>query len=249
MPLESIRTTDQTNARLQQFLSGINSNSDPVEPHQRLHESQPYRHSYYLPEQFFERQSGSGIIKTIYGQRVLRVTELFFPALFGALQQAGGVSAEELQYACGFNWGQMEMKAFAPRAEQEFGIEFDKMNMNVMLETWWWPFRCKGWGDWRCDFRQAANGMILVELFDSIAAKSIAHAGQHVCHLYAGLFAAVFSHLAKRELAGIELQCASLGKAPCIFLMALPKRTKVAAGWRDQGAGLEVILQKTSAPM
>jgi predicted hydrocarbon binding protein len=247
MPLQSARNAADVSSRLQHFLLGDKTGDQPMDPSARIAGAQPYRHSYYVPEQFFLRESGTGVIQNIYGQRVVLVTSLFFPALIRSLQGLDGHSAERLLYRCGFRWGQTEMASFPPRVQHEFKVEFEKLNMSVMLETWWWPFRIEGWGDWRFNFQYARNGLIFVDLFDSALAAAMGHTGRCVCHLYSGLYAAVFSHLAKRDLGCVELQCTSRGDKHCHFLIALPKRIDAAGRWRDQGLGLEMIIKQLDA--
>jgi predicted hydrocarbon binding protein len=118
--------------------------------------------------------------------------------------------------------------------------------MGTMLETWWWPLRAGGWGVWQYDFRHARNGLVLLELQQSAAAAAIGRADGPVCHLYAGLFAAVFSHLAHRPLAGLELQCAAAGADRCRFVVATDRRIQQAAPWRDERLPVDEIVQRLS---
>src|SRR5262249_15007768 len=148
-----------------------------------------------------------------------------------SLQALPGVDARQMLYRIGLQFGQQEMDAFVPRLEREFDVPFEKMHLGVLLETWWWPFRAKGWGDWRCDFQRAGSGLIIVDIFDSIVPAALGQTGQCVCHLYAGMFAAVFCRIAGRELACVELQCASAGAPHCQFLIAVPKRVEAATKW------------------
>jgi predicted hydrocarbon binding protein len=241
MPLELARTTAETLSRLHHFLH--NGDAQTLDPSHPATAEQPFRHNYYAPDQFFQKPSGSGVIQTIYGQRVLRVSASFIQMLINGMQAAEGVNTAEVLYRFGIQLGQQEMEAFVPRLEREFDVSFDKMHLGVMLETFWWPFRAKGWGDWRCDLQHAGNGVILVDLFDSIVPAALGQTGKCSCHLYAGLFAAVFSRVAGRELAAVELHCASAGAKHCRFLIAVPKRVELATQWRDRGVDADSILK------
>jgi len=117
----------------------------------------------------------------------------------------------------------------------------------MMLESWWWPLRASGWGLWRYDFRHAPHGLVLVELQNSFTAHACGNSGRAVCHLYAGLFASVFSHLAHRELAGLEVQCAAAGGDRCRFLVAVPKRIASARPWLDEGVSVEEMVKRLTA--
>jgi uncharacterized protein len=242
MPLELARTTAETLSRLHHFLHA-NGDAQTLDPAHPANAPQPFRHSYYAPDQFFEKQPGSAIIQTIYGQRVLRASTLFIESLARSLESVPGVDAGRALYQIGFQFGQQEMDSFVPRVEREFDVPFDKMHLGVLLETWWWPFRAKGWGDWRCDLQQVSSGLIVVDVFDSIIPAALGQTGKCSCHLYAGMFAALFSRIAGRELACVELQCACAGAKHCQFLIAAPKRVDAASMWRARGADAATILK------
>jgi uncharacterized protein len=224
MPLELTRTTAETLSRLHHVLHAGNGDAQTLDPSHPATAAQPFRHNYYAPDQFFETHPGSGVIHTIYGQRVQYVGLAFLESLVKSLQTVPGVDTARPLYRFGCDFGRQEMEAFVPRLEREFDVPFDKMHLGVMLETWWWPYRTKGWGDCRFDFQQTGNGLIFVDLFDSAVVAALGPTGHCVCHLYAGLFAALFSRVANRELAAIEQQCASAGATHCRFLIAIPKR-------------------------
>jgi hypothetical protein len=218
---------------------------DQIRDHIRvLNGPQPYKHNYYTDEQFFHHDPNKGVVRNLYGQRVLRVTEDFITGLLGGLEEEVGDAAGEIMYKCGYQWGLQDMKSFAGRAAQEFEIQFDKMTMGFMLETWWWPLTIEGWGTWRYDFRQAKQGLIFIDLYESAVAQSLGDVGKVICYFYAGLFGAVFSTLAKRELACIEIQCYSMGEDYCKFLISTTKRVNAAAFWRNEGATTKDILKK-----
>jgi predicted hydrocarbon binding protein len=205
------------------------------------------RHNYYTDEEFYCYDPSAGVVRNAYGQRVLRVTADFLPALRAALEQELGDAADEALYRVGYEWGRADMATFPDRASREYAVEFEKMAMGVMLETWWWPRRVGGWGHWRYDFRQARKGIVALDLFESAVAEADPDAGRPVCHLYAGLFTAVFSTLARRELAGVELQCRAAGAEHCTFLVSSPPRVSAATAWRNEGVIPSDVLRRLSA--
>src|SRR5690242_2513376 len=118
MPLELARTTAETLSRLHHFLHA-NGDAQTLDPAHPASADQPFRHSYYAPDQFFQKQPGSGVIQTIYGQRVLRISTLFIQSLLQSLQALEGVDAGRMVYRIGFQYGQQEIDAFVPRLERE----------------------------------------------------------------------------------------------------------------------------------
>lgn len=205
---------------------------------------QPYRHNHYFDDEFFRPDPATGIVTNVYGQRVLHVSEDFVTSLLAGLEHEVGDAAGEIMYKCGYQWGLEDMKSFSARAAAEFEVQFNKMGMGFMLETWWWPLTIEGWGTWRYDFTKSRQGLIFIDLFESAVAKNIGEVGKVVCYFYAGLFAAVFTTLARRELAGIEIQCYSTGEEYCKFLIATKKRVNAAAFWRNEGATSKDIQRK-----
>jgi predicted hydrocarbon binding protein len=83
-----------------------------------------------------------------------------------------------------------------------------------------------------------------VDLYDSAVAKTIGPVGKVVCHYYAGLFAAVFGHFAKRELSGIEIQCYAMGEDYCKFLIGSAKRINAAQFWVKEGATAKEVIKR-----
>jgi predicted hydrocarbon binding protein len=205
---------------------------------------QPVRHNYYHDDRFFQQDRQTGILRNIYGQRVVRVTEDFIIGLLAGLEEEVGDAAGEIMYKAGYQWGLEDMKSFVPRVQQEFEVQFSKMGMGMMLETWWWPLQIEGWGGWRYDFRQGKQGLIFIDLFESAVAQSLGNVGKVMCYFYAGLFAAVFTLLSKKELACIEIQCYSMGEDFCKFLISTNKRVNAAAFWRSEGATSADIMKK-----
>jgi predicted hydrocarbon binding protein len=205
---------------------------------------QPVRHNHYYDERFYHQDRASGVLRNVYGQRVVRVTEDFILGLLAGLEEEVGEAAGEIMYKAGYQWGLEDMKSFVPRVQQEFEVQFSKMGMGMMLETWWWPLQIEGWGGWRYDFRQGKQGLIFIDLYESAVAQSMGNVGKVMCYFYAGLFAAVFSLLSKKELACIEIQCYSMGEDFCKFLISTNKRVNAAAFWRSEGATSADIMKK-----
>jgi predicted hydrocarbon binding protein len=204
------------------------------------------RHNYYNDDDFFRPDPAAGTIRDAYGRRVVRAAADVLAALAAAL----GPDADAELYALGFRWGAADLRALTARAPAEFGVGgVEQVNFNVLLETWRWPLTACGWGTWRYDFRRARQGMPVIDLDHSACVAALGPASRPVCHLYAGLFAAGFGHLAGRELAGVELQCAAAGANRCRLLVATSARAAAAARLRDAGAAADAILEQLGGPL
>jgi predicted hydrocarbon binding protein len=200
-------------------------------------------HNYYTAEKFFTRPE-RGILINRYRQRMMWVTEDFIVSFHQALEQDVGEAAGEIMYRCGYEWGRQDIAGFEQRFKEEFGFPIEQAVLGMALETWWWPLQMAGWGAWRFDLTFRKEGLIFIDLFDSAVAKSIGNIGKFACHYYAGFFAAVFGHLAKRELGGIEIQCYSMGESFCKFMIAGSKRVDAVQFWVREGATAKEIITR-----
>jgi uncharacterized protein len=248
MPLELARTPEMTRDALARHLRNPDVADDSRRDHIRIVTGpQPYRHAHHAAEQFFQFDGPAGAVRNVYGQRMLRVTGNFLRSLAKSLADHATERTDHIFYQLGRSWGAAAMKDFIPRIEQEYEIEFSKLGMGMMLESWWWSMRAGGWGNWRYDFRHAKSGLVFIDLYDSAVVGALGQIGTISCYLYAGLYAAAFSHLAHRDLACIELQCAARGDSHCKFLVATPQRVDAAAGQRNEGARVEQIIERLTA--
>jgi predicted hydrocarbon binding protein len=161
-----------------------------------------------------------------------------------ALEEEVGEAAAEIMYRCGFEWGRLDIVGFGKRFAEEFGMPMAAAQSGMALETWWWPLQAAGWGSWSYDMTQLKDGLIFVDLYDSAVAKSIGNIGKVVCHYYAGMFAAVFSQMSGIELAGLEIQCYSMGEDFCKFLIGASKRINAAQFWTREGASAQEIISR-----
>lgn len=200
-------------------------------------------HNYYQPRKFL-RQVQEGRLENIHNQRCMLVSEDFIVGFQVALEEEIGDAAGDIMYRCGLEWGKRDIERFAARFPEEFGKSTSDAKFGFLLETWWWPLQVGGWGAWRYDLTHRKEGLIFVDLFDSAVAKSIGNIGKVVCHYYAGMFAAVFSHLAARELSSIEIQCYSMGEDFCKFLIGSSKRISSAQFWVAEGAKASEVISR-----
>ncbi|MEZ6140609.1 MAG: V4R domain-containing protein [Zavarzinella sp.] len=207
--------------------------------------TQAYKHNHYHDEEFYRENHADGTISNPYGQRMIRVGEDFMVAMLGSLEdEVGNAAAREIMYKCGYQWGIRDMQRFVGRMQAEFEAELDRMRVDFLMESWWWPLTITGWGTWRYDFRQKDKGLLFVELYESAVAKSVGDVGDVLCYFYAGLLASAFSVMVKRPLGSTEIQCYGTGEDFCKFVIADHDRAEAAAFWRSEGASAKDILKK-----
>jgi predicted hydrocarbon binding protein len=205
-----------------------------------------HRHNYYDPEDFFSTNPETGEIRRRDGERVVCVSEDFIAALLaGTAQEVGEEAARAILYQTGYRWALKDMKTFQRSIEEEFGnTKLIDMHLAFVLETWWWPLTTQGWGGWKYDFSLKAQGLVTIDLYDSVIAKSLEQLGKPVCYWYAGLFSGLITHLSRKELNCIEIQCYASGHDVCRFMIGQDKRINAAAFWVEEGATASEILNK-----
>lgn len=201
-------------------------------------------HNYYTLDDYFHADR-TGKVFDRYRKRIAFANEDFVVGLQKGLEEEVGDAAQIIMYKCGYEWALADMKNFEKRFSDEFdGRSISQMNLNMVLETWWWPLQTTGWGSWNFDFSHKKQGLIFIDLFDSAIARSVGYIGKVACHFYAGMFAGVFTYLSKRELSGIEIQCYSMGEEYCKFLIGTQKKVNAADFWVQEGAPAKEILAK-----
>lgn len=204
----------------------------------------PEDHNYYTMEDYYQ-DKGAGLILDKYKKRVTFVSEDFIIGLQKGLEEEVGDVAQLIMYKCGYEWAIRDMKNFEPRIKEEFENRAMKnMNLNMVLETWWWEPQVNGWGAWKFDFSYKSQGLIFVDLFDSAVAKAVGNIGKVACHFYAGQLAGVFSYISGKELEAIEIQCYSMGETFCKFLIGNNKKVNAADFWVKEGATAKEIMAK-----
>jgi predicted hydrocarbon binding protein len=204
-------------------------------------------HNYFVPEEFVKRDPETKSLRLRDGQRGVLASEDFIAGLHTGSHEEVGDASNLIMYKCGLEWGLQDMKRFADRMRHEFGggkHDIWSMNKKFVMESWWWPLTLEGWGGWTIDYSFAKQDMTFVTIRNSAVAKSMEQVGKPVCHMYAGMFAGVFSFFDKKERDCIEVQCYSMGNDCCKFLVGQKEKVNAAEFWRREGANANEILEK-----
>lgn len=208
---------------------------------------QARKHNYYATSEYLrQRTKGSGL-ELGYGGTGMMANEDFILGLQEGLEAEVGEASAVIMYQCGLAWGKLDMERFEVRVAQEFGRKMREMNVQFVLESWWWPLQAAGWGAWRVDLGRVKQGYIMVDLFESAVAKSLDQVGKPVCHLYAGMLAGSLSVMVGNSLSCIEIQCYAMGEDNCRFLIGSDKRVDAAEFWLNEGASAAEIARRLEA--
>ncbi len=80
-------------------------------------------------------------------------------------------------YETGYAWGLEDMRNFVKRSQGEFEVDFTKLGMGMMLETWWWPLRSR-LGHVAIRTSATPNETCCyIELYESAGAKTLGDIG------------------------------------------------------------------------
>lgn len=205
---------------------------------------QARKHNYYDLQQYLRTKTRGTALELGYGGTGMMANEDFIVGLQEGLEQEVGEASAVIMYQCGLEWGRLDMERFEERVKDEWGQDMRALNVNFILETWWWPLTAAGWGAWKVDLSRVKQGFIVVDLFNSAVAQSLGIVGKPVCHLYAGMLAGSMSVLVRKQLSSIEIQCYAMGEDNCRFLIASDKRVDAAEFWLNEGAMAGDILRR-----
>ncbi len=206
--------------------------------------SQARQHNYYSEEDYLQRKLSGTALELGFGGVGMMASEDFIVGLQEGLETEVGDASAVVMYQCGLQWGRLDMVRFEERVQTEFGRSMRHMDVNFILETWWWPLTAAGWGSWRVDLSNIKQGYVMVDLYNSAVAKSLERVGKPVCHLYAGLLAGSMTHLVGNELSSIEIQCYAMGEDNCRFLIGGENRVDAAEFWLNEGASADDIVKR-----
>lgn len=205
-------------------------------PKHALRQQYPNKHNHYRFQDFFQFSAETGSIVDWNNSRAVLTSEDFIVGLMEGLEEEVGSSSAVIMYSIGLQWGKQDAEFFKEWYEAEYDYPLETSNSMFLLESWWWPFTAQGWGRWEVDLRDRKQGFLMVNLFDSVVARTLGDVGKPVCHLYAGLYAGFFSFISRKDLNCIEIQCYSMGETYCKFLIGTPERLDAASFWLNEGA-------------
>ncbi len=205
---------------------------------------QKRKHNYFGTDDYLRRKMEGTGLELGYGGTGMMATEDFIVGLQEGLEAEVGEASAVIMYQCGLEWGREDMLRFEKRVEQEYGRPMRSMNVNFVLETWWWPLTAAGWGNWRVDLERVKQGYIMVDLYQSAVAFSLERIGKPVCHLYAGMLGGAMSVMVGNDLSCIEIQCYAMGEDHCRFLIGSEDRVDAAEFWLNEGASANDIARR-----
>ena len=186
--------------------------------------------NHYHPGAFFRHDPTAGHLSNSHGQALFRLSLAEFDSLCSAVDEA-------TLYRTGELTGLADLSEAVPRISGELNRPLEKVNLNRLLQTWWWPMRAQGWGEVRFDFSRRDRGLMVARLTQASGGRT----GQFL----AGLFASVLGYFAGRPLVGLALDTA---EPPLSILISTRKMIRLASELRQQGTAAEALIDRLANP-
>lgn len=183
-----------------------------------------------------------GVVRDTREQRVVRAPILLLDAL---LRTCDRVAPDTWSLFCrewGIQFGRRMVVDLETRCLEETDRSLGERPMVEVTQRLAEAIREQGWGDVRFDLgRSTQTGAMTIELDNSALVAASRSDGGRRCHLLAGMFGAVLSHLASRRLHVEEVACAAHGHERCQMIVVGSARAAVVERLASSGAPVEQI--------
>lgn len=173
-----------------------------------------------LQRELAPAEADLGVRRDPVDRRFVEPTTILFAALRPTLDRIAPEGWAMLCFEWGVQWGRLAAIDLETRALEASGKSLRELSMRVALERYAAWFKEGGWGSLDVDFSASRDGLIVARVERSAIAEAVSASRVPRCQLFAGLFAALFGHLAARRLVAKEVACKSEGAPRCTFAIA-----------------------------
>lgn len=185
----------------------------------------------------------AGVIRDDRQNRMIWIPEDLIQAIHVTVkQQMKGVASQTL-YNFGRYWGErffkhVEERILNSRPNVKRIQEVSVRDFIKVCDALWADL---GWGHFEL---VQAHGQIFVNLYNSPYAQVVDQTNENVDHMFAGMFAGIFSELSGPRLECVEIMCYANGYDYCRFIQGSEQVVDVIKTWQAQGATYEDIIQR-----
>jgi len=192
-----------------------------------------------------------GVLRDASEQRTVHAPLDLFAGLLKTCDLVAPETWERFCREWGLQWGRrvvVELEARSLEATTHSLRERPMADVSDELAAY---VAAHGWGGLRLDLGDTDAGVLRLRLAQSALADADRAASAKVrrCHLFAGMFGAVFTHLGARRLYAVEVRCRAQGAAECDFFVVGRERGKIVHRLAKEGTAPDAILEALrSAP-
>lgn len=188
-------------------------------------------------------EEARGVRRGASSRREVALESSFFSAMQHATQQVAPALSESLQRAWGLRWGRLAVVDQEVSSLERVARGLRERPVKEVLAAFSQTLKAQGWGEASFDFSWARDGAFLVTVERSALAESLGAGTAPRCHLLAGYWQAVFSHLAQRLVTAQEARCQCQGHPRCAFVIASATREAQLSRAIAQGGDLADALR------
>ena len=172
-----------------------------------------------------------GVRRDALERRFVDVPAPFFAALRATCERLAPESWQIFATEWGVQWGRRTAIDLEGTALERGSGSLGELSMTEVARLVSATFSEHGWGKPSFDFGFAAEGVLQIEVQRSALAnakRAIRNtggtSGDLSCHLLAGCFSGMMSHVAERRLSCREVACRSAGNPACSFVLVAQER-------------------------
>jgi predicted hydrocarbon binding protein len=207
--------------------------SHPPEPQVRL------KGNLFARPDYFTTDVAKGATRTPNGTRICALTSDFLLGFRDAVVYECGKAFRPVMKSCGRRWGIQLMKRFDKEIMTAYQTPVKDLSAGVVHACLADLFNYHGWGRLVIDLSASERSLILLTLHDSVMPALVPESDRPVDLLMTGLFAAIFTHFAGRELDCVQTDCPSRGANASRFIVAAPSRIAEIEGWLESAPSNE----------
>ncbi|MBD1844637.1 4-vinyl reductase [Cyanobacteria bacterium FACHB-63] len=200
--------------------------------------------NYYASDVYVRGDLEMGLLESRRGDRLLSLPETLIQGVYSGLNKETGQASRLVLFNCGRWWGKNFFNRFRDEMSDYYGVPLVDMPMADFLQALKQCWITYGLGKLSLDQTYHDRGFLIVETTNSPFARLAIDPELPSCHLEAGMFAAIFSQLADRELHCVQTRCESLGAASNLFVVGLQKRLEQAESLVEKQLDHESILPR-----
>ena len=178
------------------------------------------------------KEAEVGVRRDALERRRVDVSVPFFAALRATCERLSPEAWPLFAHEWGVQWGRRTAVDLESTSLEEAGKSLADLSMRDMVTALTAHLAEQGWGHAVHDFALIRDGIVMAEVERSALAEAVGSRvdasgpRRFTCHLLAGLFAGVLSHVASRRLVPREIACVSAGSPTCRFVTVAAERRK-----------------------
>ena len=186
-----------------------------------------------------------GVSRDASQQRSVAVTPPFFEAMRATWDRVAPKGWALFCAEWGLKWGRLAVIDLETEALEQLDRTLREVPMKKVMEMVGAFLARQGWGQVSADFTKARQGAFVLHLQRGALAESIGFSEVPRCHLFAGFFRAIFSHLSDKLLAVREVACAAQGYPRCSFVVVgLSRRPALEAAIVQGDGDVDAVMRQ-----